>query len=91
MALDGFVAGWEILGVVGVGEAGPGGVVAGFDGGEPGGLDGKAGGVVEIADESVDAGEDVGVEGSRGRRVCGNEVGWMGFGIVFGADREAPY
>ena len=52
-----------ILGGVGLG------VVSGFDGSEPGRLDGKAGGGVEVADEGADAGEVVGVEGSRGRRV----------------------
>ena len=56
MALDGFVAGWEIIGCIGVGKAGPGGVVAGFDGGEPGRLDGKAGGGVEVEDKGSDAG-----------------------------------
>ena len=46
VVLDGFVAGWAILGGIGVGKAGPGRVVAGFDGGEPGGLDRKSGGNV---------------------------------------------
>ena len=63
MALDGCIAGWLILGGVGLG------VVSGFDGSEPGRLDGKAGGDVEVADEGADAGEVMGVEGSRGRRV----------------------
>ena len=90
MDLDDCVAGWAILGGIGVGKAGPGGVVAGFDDGEPGGLDGKADGGVEVADEGADAGEVLGVEGSRGCRVYGNEVGWMGVGIFFGAEREAP-
>ena len=90
MDLDGCDAGWAILGGVGVGEARTCGVVAGFDGGEPVGLDGKSGGGVEVADKGTGSGEVVGVEGSRGRRVCGNEVGWMGVGIVFGAQREAP-
>ena len=43
MALNGFVAEWEVLGVIVVGKAGPGRVVAGFDGGEPGVLDKKSG------------------------------------------------
>ena len=68
MALGGFVTRWEILGGIGVGKAGPGGVVAVFDGGETGGLDGKAGGGVEVADKGANAGEVVGVEGSWGRR-----------------------
>ena len=62
MALDGCVAGWKILGGIGVGEAGPGELIASFDGGEPGGIDGKAGGGVEVADEGTNAGEVVGVE-----------------------------
>ena len=33
----------------------------------------------------------MGVQGSRDRRVSGNEVGWLGVWIVFGAEREAPY
>ena len=90
MALDGCVAGWAILGGIGVGKAGPGGEVSGFDGGEPGGLDGKVGGGTEEEDKGADAGEVLGVEGSRGRRVSGNEMGWMGVGIFFGAERAAP-
>ena len=39
VALDCFVAGWAILGGIGLGKAGAGGVVAGFDGGKPGGFD----------------------------------------------------
>ena len=63
MALDGFVTRWEILGGIGVGKARPGGVVAVFDGGEPGGHDGKPGSGEEVADEGSDAGQVVGVEG----------------------------
>ena len=90
MALDGCIAGWEVLGVVGVGEAGPGQVVDGFDGRKPGGLDGKAGGGMELGDEGAYSGEDVGVEDIRGSRVCGGELGWVGVGIVFGVERKAP-
>ena len=46
---------------------------------------------MKVADEGVNAGEVVGVDGSRGRRFFGSELGWMGVGIVFGAQREAPY
>ena len=53
MALGGFVVGWAILGGIGVGKAGPGGVVSGFYGGKTGGLDRKAGGGVEVADEGA--------------------------------------
>ena len=90
VALDGYVAGWEILGGVGVGKAGPGGVVAGFDGGEPGRLDGEAGGGVEVADEGTNDGGVVGVEGSWGCRVSGNGVWWTVVGMIFGAERETP-
>ena len=38
VALDGFIAGREILGSIDVGESWPGGEVAGFDGGKPGGF-----------------------------------------------------
>ena len=33
VALDGIIAGWAILGGIGVGKPGPGGLIAGFDGG----------------------------------------------------------
>ena len=33
VALDGLVAGWAILGSIGVGKSWPGGEVSGFDGG----------------------------------------------------------
>ena len=81
VSLDGFVSGWEILGGIGVGKAGPGGVVAGFDGGEPGGIDGKSVGDVEVADEGAEAGEVVGVEGGPGRRVSGTD-GCTGAGMI---------
>ena len=90
MDLDGCVAGWSILGGIGVVKAGPGRVVAGFDCGEPGRLDGKAGGGVEVADEGSDNGEVVGVEGGQGCRVSGNDKWWTGVGIIFRAEREKP-
>ena len=90
MALDGCVSGWEILGGIGIGKAGPGGVVSGFDGSEPSRLDRKARGGVEVADEGADDGEVVGVEGGRGHRVSRNDVGWMGVGMIFRAERETP-
>ena len=78
MALDGCVAGWAILGDVGVGESGPGGVVSGFYGGEPGGIDGKDSGGMDVADKGAKAGEvvalrAVGDVGSAGMRWDG----WM--------------
>ena len=45
---------------------------------------------MEVADKGTGSGEVVGIEGIRACRVCGDEVGWMGVGIVFGAKREAP-
>ena len=33
----------------------------------------------------------MGVEDIRGHRVSRNEAGWMGVGIIFGAQTEAPY
>ena len=87
VALDCFVAGWAILGGIGLGKAGAGGVVAGFDGGKPGGLDRKASGCVEVADEGANAGEVVGVEGGRCRRVSGKD-GCTGVGMIFGVERE---
>ena len=89
VALDGFISGWAIIGGIGVGKAGPGGVVASFDGGEPGGLDGKGGSGVEVADEGDDAQEVVGVEGGQVRRVSGKDE-WTGVGMIFGAERETP-
>ena len=88
MDLDGFVAGWAILGGIGVGKARPGGVVAVFDGVKPGGLDGKAGGGVEVADEGAHAVEVVVVEGVQSCRVSGNDVWWTGVGVIFGAEIE---
>ena len=38
VALDGLITGRKILGSIGVGESWPGGEVAGFDGGKPGGF-----------------------------------------------------
>ena len=90
MSLDGCVTVWAILGGIGVGKAMSGGVVAGFDGGEPGRLDGKAGGRVELADEGPDAGEVVGVKGVGGSRVSGKKVGWIGVRMISEAERETP-
>ena len=66
VALDGRLTGGVIPGSIGVGETRPGGEVAGFDSGEPGGFDWEYSGGVEVADEGTNAGEIVGVEGSRG-------------------------
>ena len=71
VALDGLITGWEILGSIGVGESWPGGEVAGFDGGKPGGFDWEACGGVEVAYEGTNAGEVVGVESIWGCRRSG--------------------
>ena len=69
--LDGIITGWAILRSTGVGDSCPGGEVAGFDGGKPGGFDWEACGGVEVADEGTNAGEVVGIEGSWGCRSRG--------------------
>ena len=82
--------GWEILGGIDLGKAGPGGLVAGFDGGEPGRLAGKAVSGMEVADEGTNDGGVVGVVGSWGCRVSGNDVWWTVVGMIFRAERETP-
>ena len=71
VAFYGFLTAGEIPGGIGIGEARPGGEVAGFDGGEPGGFGWESCGGVEVADEGTNAGEVVGVEGNWGRRSSG--------------------
>ena len=71
----------------GIGEARPGGEVAGFDGGHPGGFDWESSGVVEVADDGSNDGEVVGVEGSWGCRGRGMDGG---DGVVLRLEREAP-
>ena len=44
---------------------------------------------MEVADEGANAGEVVGVEGNRGCRSSRMDW-WMGDGMIFGAEREAP-
>ena len=73
--------------IVGIGEARPGGEVAGFDCGQPGGFDWESSDGVEVADEGSNSGEVVGVEGSWGYR--GRGMG-RGDGVVIVSDREAP-
>ena len=71
VALYGPLTGGAIPGGIGVGETRPGGEVAGFYSGEPGGFYWGSSGGVEVADEGTNAGEIVGVEGSRGCRSRG--------------------
>ena len=52
----------------------------------PGGLDGKAGGGMEVADVGADTGDFVGIEGGQGSRVSDND-GWTSVGMIFGAER----
>ena len=83
--MEGLDGDGTIFGGVCVGEAWPGGVVAGFDGGQPGGFDWEACGGVEVADERADAGEVVGVEGDRA------VLPFEGGGVaILGAQRESP-
>ena len=44
---------------------------------------------MEVAEESANAGEVVGVEGGRVCRSSGIDW-WMCVGMIFGAEREAP-
>ena len=55
-----------VLGGVGVGETRPGGVVTGFDGGEPSGTNRDAGRGMNIQDESLVTGKVVCAEGLQG-------------------------
>ena len=63
VAFDGLVRTRTVLGGVGVGETGPGGVITGFDGGEPGRANRETGGGVEIQDKGLDTWEIIGTEG----------------------------
>ena len=54
VAFDGFVWLGAVIGVSVICEAGPGAVVSGFYGGQPGGLDGEPRGGVKIVDEGLD-------------------------------------
>ena len=66
VALYGLLTGGEIPGGIGVGENRPGGEVASFYSGKPGGFDWESRGSVEVAYKGPNAGEFVGVEVSRG-------------------------
>jgi len=63
VAFDGFVGTRTVRGGIGVGETGPGGVIAGFDGGQPGGADRETGSSVEIQDKGLDTWEIIGTGG----------------------------
>ena len=71
VALYVILTGGSIPGGIGVGETRPGGEVSGFDSGKPGGFDWESSGGVEVVDEGPNAGEVMGVEGSRGCRSRG--------------------
>ena len=71
VALYGLLTGGATPGGIGVGVTRPGGEVAGFDSGKPGGFDWESSGGVEVLDEGPNAGEVVGVEGSQGCRSRG--------------------
>ena len=86
VALDGLVGGWAVFRGIRVGEAGPGGVVACFDGGKPGGADRETGGGVVVADERFDAWEVVGAVRAQGGGGGCDWEGWSGFVL----ERDAP-
>ena len=67
VAFDGLVGARAVLGSVGVGEAGPGGVIAGFDSGKPGRTNREASRGMEIENESLNARKVVCAEGLQGR------------------------
>ena len=71
VALDGLLADGAIHVGIGVGETRPGGEVAGFYSGNPGGFDQESSFGVEVADKGTNDGEIVGVEGIRGCRSRG--------------------
>ena len=71
VALDGLLTGGAVTGGIGVGENRPGGEVSRFDGSKPGGFDWESSCGVEVAGEGTNAGEVVGIEGSRGCRSRG--------------------
>ena len=73
MAFDGLVGTRAVLGSVGVGEAGPGRIIAGFDGGKPGRTNRETGGGVEVQDESLNARQVVSAEGLQR---CGGGTRW---------------
>ena len=52
VSFDGLGAVWTIACSIGVGEARPTGVVAGFDGGKPGGLDGESSSCMQVVYKS---------------------------------------
>ena len=62
MALFGFGAVRAVFQCVGVGQTQLAGVVAGFDGGGPGGFDREASGSVEVVDKSTHTMEVAGIE-----------------------------
>ena len=62
VAFDGLVWTRTVLGGVGVGETGPGGVIAGFYGSEPGRANRETGGGVEIQDKGLDTWEIISTE-----------------------------
>ena len=70
---------------MGEGQAWPAGVVAGFDGGEPGFFDRETYCGVEVSGEGTNAGQVVGIEGGGGSCPLGGN-GWM----ILWAEKEAP-
>ena len=73
MAFDGLVGTRVVLGSVGEGEAGPGRIIAGFDGGKPGRTNREAGRGMEVQNESLNARQVVSAEGLQR---CGGGTRW---------------
>ena len=73
-----------MLGGVCVGEAWPAGIVAGFDGGQPGSSDWEAGCCMKVAYESAHAGEITCTVS------CGVLGGCCGCNLLIGNEREPP-
>ena len=73
---------WTMTGGVGVGEARPTGVVAGFDGGKPGGLDGESSSCMQVVHKGCYTRKIGGTERIRSDATCwrGNVVK----GVVIG-------
>ena len=88
MSFDGFSAVWTMAGGIGIGEAWPTGVVAGFDGGKPGGLDGEPSSCMQVVNKGTDTWKIGGIE-RRGSVVSSGKGNMVG-GVVIRQQQEAP-
>ena len=76
MTFDDFFGGGEVLVCIGVGEAGPSGVIASFDGCNTSQLDQGAGGGVEVLDQCLNTFNIVCAEGAQCGRGSIRRTGW---------------